>query len=320
MNAPAPKILTVAKTISAPGIFSDIPFSVYLADPCPLPSLSSGGAHTILSQSPAHCWADHPRNPKRIPGDESTDMDIGSIAHELFLEGSEARAVVVDPRDYTGSRGGVPKGWTNDAIRAVRDQARAEGKIPILVKDMERVRAMLSVARAYVEASQIADVFKKGEAEATVIACEGDLWLRARPDWITHDRKFTVHYKTTPGSAEPNGFIRGRLFSLGYDVSIAFYERAIAAACGAPPDSCILLQETKPPYACSLIGLDPTLHDIAERKVDLALRIWADCRKRGQWHAYPSQICFAEPKPWQIAEAEERDLLDPLQDEHGVQA
>lgn len=75
MNAP----------VMQPGIISGLPFSIYLSDPCPAPSLSSGGAHTILSQSPAHCWADHPRNPKRIPGDESTDMDIGSIAHELLL-------------------------------------------------------------------------------------------------------------------------------------------------------------------------------------------------------------------------------------------
>lgn len=307
------------------GIYSDIPFDVYLRDPAPFPSLSSGGAHTILTQSPLHCWADHPKYPHRVAGDESKDMDIGSAAHELFLEGSEARAVVVNPEDYVGPRGGVPKGWTTDAIRAVRDRARAEGKIPILLKDMERVRAMLAVARAYVESSQIAGVFKNGEPEATVIACEGDTWLRARPDWITHDRKFTVHYKTTPGSAEPNSFIRGRLFSLGYDVSLAFYERALAAACGTVPESCILLQETNPPYACSLIGLDPTLQDIAERKVDHAIRTWAECLERGQWPAYPADICFAEPKPWQIAEAEERDLVhqyehDEKQAQHGLQA
>lgn len=306
-----------------PGIYSGLSMEMYLSDPCVSPSLSSGGAHTILTQSPAHCWADHPRNPKRKPREESTDMDIGSIAHELLLEKSEARACVIDPHDYRGKRGGIPDGWTNDAIRAARDAARAEGKIPILLKDMERVRAMMAVAHEFIRHSEIADVFADGEPEATVIACEGDTWLRARPDWITHDRAFTVSFKTTPGSAEPNSFVRGRLFSLGYDMALAFYERAILAATGKAPRSCLLIQETNEPYACALVGLDPMTQELAERKVEMAIGMWRKCVASGVWPAYPTRICYAAAPAWEIARTEEAEQvgleIDMVQLKEGIQ-
>lgn len=309
--------LDAPKTIATPGIYSGIPFDVYLADPAPAPSLSSGGAHTLLTQSPAHAWADHPRNPARRPREDSDAMAIGTIAHELLLEGSEAQAAVIDPRDHAGVRGGIPKGWTNDAIRKARDDARAAGKIPILLADMERVREMIEVARRFIASSQIASIFDRGEAEATVIANDGDLWMRARPDWMTHERDFVVHLKTTVGTAQPAAFIRGRLFSLGYDVAVAFYEQAIALAAGKAPESCILVQEQMPPYACSLVGLDPSLADLAHRKVDHAKDLWRQCTTLGSFPAYSPRIHFAEPLPWQVAEVEAHAMtrisIDPAQ-------
>ena len=303
------------------GIYSDIPMERYLADPCAEPSLSSGAAHTILTRSPFHAWADHPRNPHRIPGDESTDMDIGSIAHALLLEKSDEKACVIDPQDYPGQRGGVPVGWTNNAIRAARDEARAGGKVPILLADMERVRAMRDAALEYIARSEISGAFEDGEAETTVIAQEGDVWLRARPDWLTNDRRMHISFKTTPGSAEPNSFIRFRLSSLGYDMQLAFYARAIAAATGeAPPESCILVQETKPPYRCALIGLAPPLADLCDRKVSRAIDLFGQCIASGRWPEYPSRICYADPLPWQEAQFDEKEMIDEWQEKEGLQA
>jgi hypothetical protein len=312
MNAPASPVLPV-------GIFSDIPMERYLADPCAAPSVSSGCVHTLLTRSPFHAWADHPKNPHRIPGDESTDMDIGTLAHALLLEKSEERAAVIDPHEYPGLRGGIPKGWTNDAIRAARDQARAAGRVPILLADMERVRAMRDAALEYIAKSEIADVFDEGEAETTVIAQEGDVWLRARPDWITNDRSFHVSFKTTPGSAEPMSFVRYRMSSLGYDTALRFYARAIAGATGHEPASCILIQESQPPYRCAMVGLAPALADLCDRKVSRAIEIFGDCLKRGRWPEYPHRICYADPMPWQEAQFEERQAIDPLQEKEGLQ-
>jgi hypothetical protein len=311
--------------IDKPGIISGLPMSEYLADPCPVPSLSSGCACTLLQQSPFHAWACHPRNPKPLPRDGSRVASIGTVAHALLLENCEDSVAVLDPQDYIGKRGGVPKGFTNDAIRDARDAAIADGKTPLLIEDMQSCRAMRDAALEYVARSEIASAFKSGEAEATAIAQEGAVWLRCRPDWITHDKSVVVHLKTTARSARPESFIRGLLPSMGYDIALGFYARVIAAASGIVPDvHCILVQEQEPPYACSLIGLSPAYVDIVDRQVEQAISTWRECMRTNHWPAYPTRIAYAEPKPWQIADAEEQEIRnfmpDPLQERHGVQA
>lgn len=313
--------------IDKPGLLSGIPMDVYLSDPVVAPSLSSSIAITLLQKSPLHAWANHPRNPKRLPRDDSRVASIGTVAHALLLEKSEDNVVVLDPQDYIGKRGGVPKGYTNDAIREARDAAIADGKTPLLLEDMNTCRGMLEAATEYVARSEIAGIFDQGEAEATAIAQEGPVWLRARPDWITHDRRVVVHLKTTARSARPDTFIRGLLPSMGYDLALAFYSRVLAGATGVMPEkSCILVQEQEAPYACSLIGLSPAYADIADRQIENAITTWRECMRAGHWPAYPSRIAYAEPKPWQIAEVEEEEIRhfmtpnDPLQEKHGVQA
>lgn len=320
-------------TIDKPGIYSGVPMDAYLSDPVITPSLSSSIAITLLQKSPFHAWAEHARNPKRIPRDESKVASIGTVAHALLLEKSEDCVTVLDPNDYVGKRGGVPKGYTNDAIREARDAAIAEGKTPLLLEDMQACRAMRDAALEYVaalrndrEGSAIAEALDSGEAETIAVSQEGPIWLRCRPDWITHDRRVVIHFKTTARSARPETFIRGLLPSMGYDLALGFYSRVIAGATGIAPEvHCILAQEQTAPYACSLIGLNPAYTQIVDRQIEIAVNTWAQCMKSNRWPAYPARICYAEPRPWQLAEVEEQEITefmteaDPLQAAHGVQ-
>lgn len=323
-----------AITMSAPGLYSGIPMGAYLADPCPVPSLNATTAITMIQESPLHGWTFHPRHPKPQPREDSQEANIGTVAHAMLLERSEDCAVMLDPNDYIGKRGGVPKGYTNDAIREARDAVYAEGKTPLLPHQMEACRSMRDAALAYLEALKknrrgrvIAQAFEHGESETVAVAQEGPIWLRCRPDWISNDRGVAVHLKTTARSAKPTTFIRGLLPSMGYDLALSFYQRVIAGAIGQAPETyCILAQEQSPPYACSLIGLNPQYAEIMEQKIELAIATWARCMKTGEWPGYPTEICYAEPKPWQIAEAEEEMIEgflgkpDPAQMEHGIQA
>ena len=86
--------------------------------------------------------------------------------------------------------------------------------------------------------------------------------------------------------------------------------------------SVFLVIEQQPPYGCSLIGLGPAMMDLAERKVARAIAVWAQCVRLNSWPAYPPRIAYASPKPWQLAEAEEKEVdetFDALQAEHGLQ-
>lgn len=313
----------------------EMPMAVYLADPCPAPSLSSSIAGLLLGMSPLHAWSAHPRlNPNHKPR-ERNDFDLGTCAHALLLEGDESKLAIFDPVDFTGPRGGVPKGWTNDAIRKARDEARIAGKTPILKDDAEAVREMVAIARDYIAGSEIAGIFDTGAAEQTMIWKEGQSWLRARPDWLNGEHSIMLHYKTTARSAEPGSFGRSAFINMGYDMTAMFYERGLYHVDAAADPlgegkvsgitSVFLVQEVAPPYACSLLALDHEMQDLAARKVERAISLWGNCMRTGHWPAYPNRICYLETKPWQVADFEEKvltnpiDRIDPLQEKEGLQ-
>ena len=291
-----------------PGIH-DIPMADYLADPCPEPSLSSGCAHRLLTRSPLHAWAEHPRLGGRSGGD-SNASDKGSVAHDMLL-GGEGKICVIDPADYRSKPtkddpdGAIPKGWTNGAIRSARDMARGNGLTPILAAEYGAVRKMADVARQFLNTTELAGVLDSGKPEQTLIWQEGPTWFRARPDWLTNSGDVMLHYKTTEASANPAPFIRGLLPGMGYDVSLAFYRRGWKALGGSHETlHVILVQEQSAPYACSLVALSPVMLAIAEEKVERAIDTWASCMKTRRWPAYSPAIHYAEPTAWQLAEAE----------------
>ena len=295
-----------------PGFYpaSALPMAQYLADPCAEPSLSSGAAHRLITRSPAHVYAQHPRMGAQEQEDTAAS-DIGSIVHDLLL-GGEGKICVIDPADYRSKptkdnpEGSIPVGWTNNAIREARDTARTNGLVPILASQMAGARAMAAAARAFIATSELAGVLDEGEGESTMIWQEGETWFRARPDWMNWQKKVMLHFKTTDTSANPEPFIRGVMANYGYDMALAFYRRGFEALHGQDDQwqHVILAQEQRDPYACSLIGLSPVMMALADDKVERAVAIWRKCMNSRKWPAYSGSIHYAEPTAWQLAEAE----------------
>ena len=251
-----------------------------------LRGLSSGTAHRLLSQSPAHArYSKH---------EESAAMDFGSLAHKVLLEDTEEGLLIVEADD-----------WRTKAAKELRDNARERGKIPVLAKQMPTVRAMVKVAREFIAQSEIPDAFKNGAPELTIAWQDGETWCKARPDWLNLTDGIMLHYKTTQGSAKPEVFIRNQFVPMGYDLAAAFYERGLSAV-GKTAMTVFLVQEVYEPFACSLVGLSPAMADIADSKVSRALTIWQECKKTGVWPAYLPRIHYAEPMPWHLAESEEK--------------
>lgn len=276
-----------------PGLLN-LPAAAYHADPCPTPSLSSGIARRLINLSPLHAWHAHPKlNPAYAP-ENSTMMDAGSVAHEMLL-GGESRIVVVQADD-----------WRTKAAKEQRDDAWANGGIPVLAHKMDEIAAMVASARAYVAASEIAGVFDDGDAELSGVWQEGETWCRMRPDWLTKDRAVIIDYKTGAGSAEPFGW-SAQMMRMGYEMQAAWYVRGLQAIePAAHPDFIFLVQENEPPYACSLIAAAPAMMDLANRKIEFALTLWRDCLAKNKWDGYPSRVAWAEPPAWAIQSFEER--------------
>lgn len=319
--------------IDGPGIYDRVPITEYIADRLlASPTLSSGCAHTIESASPLHAWFGHPRLNPAHARDGSKEADIGSVAHDVLLEGGTECVCVIDPADHPsepkkkGEPGSIPTGWTNKAIKAARDAARDAGKYPILKSDAAAVIAMVDAAREFIERTELRGIFDRAKAEQTMVWQEGPVFMRARPDLLADDRAVLLHYKTSTGRVHPDAFERV-IDSQGYDFAIGFYARGLAELepqRGQRTRHIILAQEQSAPYACALHDLAPAKFSIASSRVDRAIKTWARCMKSGRWPAYDTRIHSIEPKPWQIAAEEERTIFglgqpDPLQAD-GIQA
>lgn len=287
-----------------PGL-QQIDEAVYRADPCPVASLSAGTVDILTRESPLHAWHAHPKLNQDWKPDVDSKFDIGVASHSLFFEGLN-KMEVFDPAEYPNAKGGgVATGWTNKAIRAARDDARARGKIPVLLEQSEAIEDMVHAANlAWANNDDLSGyTISSGKNEWSIIWQDGETWLRCKPDHLSADRRLIVDAKFTDLSANPATFER-QIDRMGYDSRAAFYLRGNAAT-GGPEDAryVYLIQETKPPYAAAFIGLDPAYLELGRRKVEHALAIWRSCMTTGKWPGYVNRIHYAAPPAWALEAA-----------------
>jgi hypothetical protein len=288
--------MATLRAIKKPGIYQ-MTAAEYHADPVIAPSLSASLAHILISQSPLHAWWQSPRLNPAYEVTHSSAFDLGTAAHSYLLEG-ESGCVIIAASDFRSK-----------AAKETRDAAYAVGKTPLLEEKWTGVQGMVQATRRQLAEHQDPPApFTDGKPEQTIIWTEeGDIWCRARLDWLHEDRRTIDDYKTTSGSANPDAWTRGPLFSNGYDVQAAFYLRGLKAVCGVDAVFRFVVQETDKPYALSVIGLAPSALDLAARKVAAAIEAWRYCLAENRWPGYPVHTCWADAPPWEEARWLERE-------------
>lgn len=272
----------------------------YIADPAPEPSLSASVAHTLITESPIHAFAKHPRLNKGVIDAGSSKMDLGTIVHGIVLEGDESRLVIVEADD-----------WRTKVARETRDEARSVGLVPVLAGDMGQVREIVSAALSSIHESELGSAFTPtaGKPEQTLLWQEGEVWLRSRPDWLTNDHRLIIDLKTTAGSAEPTAWLRTMLGN-GADLQAVLGLRGIKALSkdGSHCQFVFWVVEQNPPYASSFVGLSPQFLEMSEHKLERALRLWGDCTLTNTWPGFPSRVCWLEPPAWEWTREQEKGL------------
>lgn len=279
-----------------PGIYDNMAAADYHRDPCQEPSLSSSIAKLIFLSSPRHAAAAHPRlNPLAVEHEEEK-FDVGTAAHALILEGM-SNIAVIEAHD-----------WRTKAAKEARDQARAEGKTPLLASKWADVQAMAGAIRGQLDLHTDggAEMFTNGKPEQTLVWQEDDgAWCRARLDWLR--TKFepipaTVSHHIddlkTCSNANPEVCSR-TLFSLGYDIQAAFYLRGLKRLTGKDAMFRFAFIDKEAPYALSVVGLGPDAMVLAEKKVLFALERWRACLDAKDWPGYPRQTCWASLPTWE---------------------
>lgn len=254
----------------------------------------------LVTESPWHCWTNNRHlNPHFVP-EHSEAMDIGSIVHALLLEGSDAKVHLIQATKTEGSGKnkvdtGIPvDDWKTTRAREERDKARAEGKFPILQSDYPAVQAMVASAKIQLAAfREHKDAFTGGQSEVTLKWLEDGVAASGRLDYLMGDKRRIYDYKTTGGTANPDRLSR-QIFDMGYDIQGVWYTRGVRAVYDTEAEFYLVTQETYPPYALSIVGLDPSAKWYGERRVDLGLKLWKECTAKNEWPGYPAQTCWAE--------------------------
>lgn len=270
----------------------------YHRDPSEQPSLSASIAHILLTRSPMHARAAHPRfNPDAIRR-QAQHLDIGVAAHALLLEGKEAVHIINAP-DYR----------TKEAQDA-RDEAYALGQVPILAEKWSELQDMAFAVWRQLETHNASPPpFTAGQPEKSIVWTDDGVMCRARLDWLRDDSTAVDDLKSTSRSANPEVYSRN-LFATGGDVQAAMYVRGVEKLTGERPQFRWIVVETMPPYALSVVAPGPDVLAFGEAKVERAIALWRECVANDRWPGYTEHVAYAELPPWEEARWLEREARE----------
>jgi hypothetical protein len=286
------RIMTAAldtTVITQPGVY-DLPADVYHADPVPPElggSLSSSGAKLLLPPScPAiYQWS-------RTHPTFSDAFDFGHAAHAAVLgAGPEIVPVFADD-------------WRSKGAREAKDQARAEGKTPLLAKDVAVVDAMAAKLLEHPVASALLDP-DHGKPERSLFAqdeASGGVWLRAMLDWLPNPgpgRLIIPDYKTTADVGDPEAFGR-TMANFRYHGQAAWY-LDLMRALGLADDAAafvFIVQSKQAPYLVSVLEPDAEALEIGRAENRAAINLFAKCTSNNEWPGYDEGVVPASLPGW----------------------
>jgi hypothetical protein len=254
------------------------------------PTLSRSVAHTLVSKSPVHAYACHPRLGGRSTESESAAFTDGGLLHSLIL-GSGGEVVVLEYDSYR-----------TKAAQQERDDALARGATPMLREAYEANLATAKAVRRQID-TLVPDL-EAYEQEVTVLWIEDGVACRARFDLVKVEAGLIADTKFQRDS-NPANFARS-MVAYGYDMQSVAYSSALEAC---HPELAgrvrfqFLLCEKTPPYACALAEAAGTMKELGERRWRRGLRLWRQCLESGKWPGYGSEVHRIEAKPWQLEEA-----------------
>lgn len=269
----------------------------YLADPCPEPSLSTSTADALLYRAPIHAFNEHPKLGRKR-GSNSKEADTGSAAHALVFGGAPVQYV-----EKVTMRGGpnkgqevVPKDWGTKDAQEARDTIRDAGAIPMLPHDREIIEGIARATREALATLKGANVMH----EVTMLFQLENVWCRSRADYL--DDVYDIDLKTVD-NADPFDF-------LAYLPKKIAMQKALRSlghkALGQPRKNAWLLVERAFPHAWSFVGFGPAKLSIAEERAKWSARRWRTCLDTNTFPGFRTDIHWADPKPWEEIEFEER--------------
>lgn len=281
-----------------PGIYPNMPFSEYQADPCERPSLNASIGKILLDKPPLYAWLAHPKlNPNWRPDDNGDSEEqkkrkrIGSAVHKMLL-GKGQDIVELDFPDYR----------TKDA-RAARDANIAAGHIPLLAKEYDQAAEI--IAAVLLKAGPLGKLSM--EPEKVFIWEQDGILCRAMMDLTDFKSGEIVDIKTVESLSD--SYLIGQIEGFKYAFQACFYACAFLAAFRKPAFKWVFVEINRP-YEHRIIKLDPSREDIGMRQVHFVLRKWRACSEMNTWSGYNRGTEELPYPAWAEAKWLEREIAE----------
>ncbi|GAS98856.1 uncharacterized protein RMCC_5821 [Mycolicibacterium canariasense] len=261
------------------GVFGDVPETVYHGD---LGSLSCSSAKALLKSPYKFHWS---RTQPRV---QKSYFDLGHYVHGKALGVGEPVAIL----DYPD--------FKTKAAREERDQAYAEGKVPILTKDAALGDAMVAALLGHETAGELLAAPDAVEHSAYWHDPLTHVRLRSRFDLFSFvdDWLLIADVKTTSVTADPRAWGGAVAAKTGLHIQDAWY-RTAAAATGLAPDPeridfVFINVETEPPHMVSVTRLPSRAVRVGAQKMRAAVDLFAKCTRSDVWPSYGPGITTVE--------------------------
>ncbi|MFL5913907.1 MAG: PD-(D/E)XK nuclease-like domain-containing protein [Gaiellaceae bacterium] len=259
------------------------------------PALSASGAKTLVQPGGPARYA-YERDNGRPPKDA---YDLGTAAHNAVLGVGPDLAVLTF------------LDWRTKEARQAREEARAAGRVPLLVDDAQRVADMAAALQQHPIASRLLHP-DTGEPEVSLFwrDPEHDVDRRARVDWLRRPdpdgRLILVDYKTTSTGAAPADFARS-VARYGYAQQAAWYaDLVVGLGLARSAPFVFIAQETTAPYLVSVVQLDEPAMEAGRALNRKAMRLFRQCTDSGVWPGLTEdEIATISLPPWALSAAYE---------------
>ncbi len=245
-----------------PGFHDDVPEADYHQD---RDSLSVSGAKTLLKAPALYRWQlDHPVH-KDV-------FDFGSAAHELVL--GVGPGITIIPATGRAKA-------DQEAHKAAKEAAYAEGKTPVTAEQNEHIQAMAEALKSHTLAARL---LSEGRPEVSAYCLDEPTGVMRRGRFDLLGARILSDYKTAV-SAEPSAFARAAA-TVDYHQQAAWY-LDLARDLGHPSGAFgFIVQEKTPPYLVSVVELDDASVQLGRARNRRALERFRDCTASGYWPGY----------------------------------
>ena len=238
-------------------------------------AISSSAVKTVHGKSLAHWKA-------RGEFKGSTIFDVGSVVHDLVLEGGQNS--IRGPEDRRGN-----------AWKIAYAEAQAEGKTLLTAGDYDLAHTVAGSLLFHPAGARMSGPDVVNEASFFAVDPDTGLEIKCRPDsyWMSQGVIYDIK---TCQDASPRGVAKD-FQSYGYPLQAAFYMKVLRLAGFKATKFVFVHVEKTAPYAVSVNELSPEYLEWAEGQVDLTLVRIAEASLNGDYSTgWPSVTTIDLPR------------------------